>query len=139
MISSFISFVLFALGHTIGAASLCPSEFASPGHRWPRLNLRSARDLGDVMANSARHTPLLPSGLPYAIVPPSGGRQDPGSGLSLISLLFDATQRMSTSRRRGTSRLERRGRSVDYIGRTAELIALISLSKFIEGSHVMLL
>ncbi|KAJ7251711.1 hypothetical protein C8J57DRAFT_1238534 [Mycena rebaudengoi] len=96
---------------------------------WPRLNLRSARDLGDVMANSARHTPLLPSGLPYAIVPPSGGRQDPGSGLSLISLLFDATQRMSTIRRRGTSRLERRGRSVDYIGRTAELIALISLSR----------
>ncbi|KAJ6553948.1 hypothetical protein DFH09DRAFT_1494690 [Mycena vulgaris] len=77
MISSFISFVLlFALGHTIGAASLRSSP---------------ARDLGDDMVNSARDTPALPSGLPYAIVPPSGGRQDPGSGVSLISLLLDAT------------------------------------------------
>ncbi|KAF7348814.1 hypothetical protein MVEN_01401300 [Mycena venus] len=37
--------------------------------------------------------PALPSGLPYAIVPPSGGRQDPGSGVSLISLLLDSTLR----------------------------------------------
>ncbi|KAJ6533581.1 hypothetical protein B0H19DRAFT_1080998 [Mycena capillaripes] len=73
MVSSFVSFVLlFALGHTIGAA-----------------NPRS----GNVMANSARDTPKLPSGLPYAIVPPSGGRQDPGSGVSLISLLLDPTFR----------------------------------------------
>ncbi|KAJ7312603.1 hypothetical protein DFH08DRAFT_822045 [Mycena albidolilacea] len=77
MVSAFISFVLLvALGHTIGAASLLSSP---------------TRNLGDVMANSARDTPALPSGLPYAIVPPSGGRQDPGSGVSLITLLLDAT------------------------------------------------
>ncbi|KAJ7198975.1 hypothetical protein GGX14DRAFT_401604 [Mycena pura] len=75
MVSSFVSFVLlFALGHTIGAANLRSSP---------------ARDLANVMANSA----TLPSGLPYAIVPPSGGRQDPGSGVSLISLLLDPTLR----------------------------------------------
>ncbi|KAJ7681452.1 hypothetical protein B0H14DRAFT_3678574 [Mycena olivaceomarginata] len=77
MVSAFISFVLLvALGHTIGAASLLSSP---------------ARDLGDVIVNSARDTPVLPSGLPYTIVPPSGGRQDPGSGVSLITLLLDAT------------------------------------------------
>ncbi|KAF7342980.1 hypothetical protein MVEN_01728100 [Mycena venus] len=79
MVSSLISFVLlFTLGHTIGAASLRSSP---------------ARELGDAMVNSARDTPALPSGLPYAIVPPSGGRQDPGSGVSLISLLLDSTLR----------------------------------------------
>ncbi|KAJ7920279.1 hypothetical protein B0H13DRAFT_2319616 [Mycena leptocephala] len=77
MVPSFIYFILLlAMGPTIGAANLPTSP---------------ARDLGDLVANSARDTPELPAGLPYAIVPPSGERQDPGSGVSLISLLFDAT------------------------------------------------